>query len=196
MNSTRGVSKYWLIVGLIAVCLLGAFGCGPGLMMPAQRLTTPSPQYATVTFVRATTFGFAVEFNLWDGENFIGVIDAKQYVQVQLPPGEHLFMARGENWSFVNANLEAGKKYVVLANVVPGVRKARVVLAPVTKTQAKWGQGEIDQWFERCAPVTPDQNVAPEWVAKRLPHVREGIELSKHPDTKALVLNPTDDWQY
>jgi len=140
-----------LFILLLLVMILSS--CGSSLMMQTQRIQQPEDQYALVTFIRPSVFGGAIQFGLWDSENLIGILSAKSYVQYLVEPGEHIFLGRAENWSYVKANLEAGKKYYILGKVFPGVWKARVALEPITKNSDVTDQ-QLKEWLDKLSPTT------------------------------------------
>ena len=143
--------------------------------MPAQKVQQTPQDKALVTFIRATNFGGAIDFGLWDGENVVGVIDPKTYIQYETTPGEHIFMAHAENWSVVKATLEAGKHYYVLANVSMGVWKARVILRPIKTNDHEYSQKNMDEWNTNLKPTTPDPMKIEEYRTPRLEDVRAAL---------------------
>jgi len=97
----------------------------------AQEQDSISNLKATVYFSRANSLGFLINFTFFDKEKAIGRFDGVKYLKYECEPGEHLFWARSENKSFVEANLIAGQTYLI--DVVPqmGGIKAAVKLVPV-----------------------------------------------------------------
>ena len=71
-------------------------------------------------------------------------------------PGEHYFLARAENWSCVKANLAAGKQYVIKANPMMGVWKARVAFDPVTKADYEKQAKDVQKWLAKMQPMAPN----------------------------------------
>jgi hypothetical protein len=182
------VHKLLLLIILAPVCI----ACGSSIMVPTQTIKDAAPDHALVTFIRATSFGGAIDFGIWDSDQLVGVLDPKTYIQYKAAPGEHVFLARAENWSYVKANLEAGKKYYILANVSMGVWKARVVLVPITKDQDKYGQSNIDDWMTRLAPRMPDPAQADAYRNPRIAQVQEAAAKVDDGTTKFSTLQTTD----
>ena len=122
---------------LIGICLMLVFlaGCKSSIMTMVQPVNVSSidGNTALVTFVRPSSYAPAIQFGVWDSETFVGIVSGKSYVQYRATPGEHLFLARAENWSCVEADLEVGKSYFIITAVRMGVLKARVSLEPVNK---------------------------------------------------------------
>ena len=98
----------------------------------AQPETTPKEK-ATVYFVRSNMWGALYNFTFFDGDKLIGKLPGKAYLTYECEPGKHLFWARSENRSFVEAELEAGKTYLIDAISKLGVFISRVRLVPVYK---------------------------------------------------------------
>lgn len=88
---------------------------------------------ATVYFTRISGFGFAVSFEFFHNDKYIGVFKGKNYMEYQCPPGTHLFWASSENKEFITAELKPGGKYIVIVDVIMGGWKARVGLNPINE---------------------------------------------------------------
>jgi hypothetical protein len=134
-------------IAVLLLASLATLSCGGSMMLPTQRLSDVPSDKAVVTFIRATAFGGAIDFGIWDGERVVGVLDPRAYIQYTCDPGEHVFLGRAENWSAVKATLEAGRKYYILANVSMGVWKARIVFEPITKTSTDRTDDDIAMWL-------------------------------------------------
>ena len=184
----KRIKIYGLVLGLFT--LLGV-GCGTPIMRDTTTIHQPSPEYALVVFVRPTAFGGGIKFGLWDGDQLIGILNAKRIVQYKATPGEHLFLARAENWSYLKANLEAGKRYIVVGKVYPGVWKARVGLSPVTKS-SDTDQATIDGWLASGTPseVIPEQYES--YQTPRQPQVNEAIAEFEAGEVEFEVLEADD----
>jgi hypothetical protein len=81
--------------------------------------------------------GTAINFKYFDGKEYIGKFKGKGYLIHECEPGKHLFWAASENEDFIEANLEAGKVYVILAEPKMGVVKAGVKLSILNFSDAK-----------------------------------------------------------
>ncbi|MBI5268895.1 MAG: hypothetical protein HY856_04375 [Burkholderiales bacterium] len=120
-------------LGFAAVALLILSGCASVTMHAAPPLK-PTDGTAVVSFVRpAILVGDGVSFDVWHGSEYLGSLNAGSRIQIQLPPGRHLFLANAENWSYATADLRAGKEYFVKANTFPGVIHGRVALGVVKR---------------------------------------------------------------
>lgn len=97
----------------------------------AQGFQPPSDGKAVVYFVRVTNYGKPTAFEFFHQDKYIGVFKGGQYMRYECDPGEQLFWASSENKEFITANLEAGKQYIIMVNVIMGMMKAHVGLAPL-----------------------------------------------------------------
>jgi hypothetical protein len=178
-------------LALLAGVLLLMSGCASSVMTRTEPLTLEQPNRAMVTFVRPSLFGGAIQFGIWDGADFVGVLSAKSYVQYLVEPGEHLFLARAENWSYVKADLEAGKQYYIVGKVFPGIWKARVALDPVVKGDGTT-QADIDKWLAELTPTKVIPEKFDGYVAPRLEQVKEAAAEVDNGDVKFEVLSRED----
>jgi hypothetical protein len=120
--------KRVILVALVGV-LLGLGGCASVPMQTTTLMTAPDQQMALVNFVRPRVFfGDGMSTDVWDGQNYIGALEAGHLIQYQAKPGKHLFMGSAENWSYVSADLQPGRQYIIKANIFPGVMTGRVAL--------------------------------------------------------------------
>jgi len=103
-----------------------------GLPVFAQpSIPSPSDGKAIVYFVRTSSMGMAINFSYFDSLTLIGRFAGPAYIRYECEPGHHLFWARSENRDFVEAELESGKIYFILADVALGGIKAQVDLVAV-----------------------------------------------------------------
>lgn len=96
-----------------------------------------SKDKSIVYFTRASGLGALINFTYFDGEKAIGKFNGSKYMRYECNSGQHLFWARSENKSFIEADLKAGEIYVI--DVIPtmGGLKAQVILLPVDKADYK-----------------------------------------------------------
>ncbi len=102
-----------------------------------------------------------------------------------------MFLARAENWSYVKADLEAGKQYFILGKVFPGIWKARVALDPVTKGDATT-QAQIDKWLSEMKPTAVISEKLDDYTRPRISHVRAAVSDFKSGNVKYEVLEADD----
>ncbi len=191
MTVKQRTTAILLVAGLLSIT---SVACGPGLMIPGQKVQSAPADKALITFVRATRYGKKSEFVVWDSDRFMGLLEGGQYFQQVVDPGEHMFIVHAQNWAYIKANLEAGKKYYVLLNVSMGFTHAVAVPVPLTKGQAEYGQAQIDEWMAKLTPITPNEAVAAQFEARRKPQITQAVENGKKPGAKFQYLNAEDFW--
>ena len=98
----------------------------------AQGFQPPAEGKAVVYFTRVTSYGFAVNFEYFHNDQYIGVFKRSNYMRFELDPGEQLLWASSENRVFIEADLEEGGTYIIMVDVIMGAWKARVGLRPIT----------------------------------------------------------------
>ncbi|MFQ5586377.1 MAG: hypothetical protein ACE5GF_06110, partial [Thermodesulfobacteriota bacterium] len=150
-------SWYLLVLVLFVTSCAGS----SKFMRPTQSLLSPSEDKALVRIMRPSGLGFAVNFNILDGEKVIGNSVAKSQFDYLTEPGRHLFIAIAENNAFVEADLEGGKTYYLITQVKMGAWKARVGLIPVTKGSEFWNK--VKEYENVLKRLEPDTVVLKNW---------------------------------
>ncbi len=140
----------------------------------AEAAPDDSGDKSVVYFVRAKGLGALINFTYFDGEKAIGRFNAPKYLRYECEPGKHLFWARSENKSFVEADLEAGKMYLI--EVVPkmGGLKASVELVPVDVKAYK--MNKIQKLLTKREPEVFDAAELEELQEKMSEIVVKGME--------------------
>jgi hypothetical protein len=164
--------KYYLVryIIILTMCMGSFLGCGSVAMQKASFVNTTA-ENTLITFVRPSVFmGDGVRVDIWDGEHFVGTLGAGTLVQYETQAGEHLFLANAENWSYVSANVLAGKKYTVKANIFPGVWYARVALTPVPTSDSR-----IEGWLSKLTPMAANSADAQSVEVKKQEAIRAAI---------------------
>jgi hypothetical protein len=160
--------RRFLAVGLLLV--LG--GCAAVPTKPAKHQEAPATGKALVTFVRQSIWmGDGIHAYLWDGERFIGRLSAGTMVQVEVEPGEHVFMSNAENWSYATGSLEAGKTYVIKANAFPGALTMRMALASIPASDAR-----RETWDRKMAPKLVPEEARASYETKNAARAREALQ--------------------
>lgn len=121
----------------------------------SQGLTIPSEGKSLVYFVRYNPTGALINFKFFDGENYLGKFNGTKYFVYECDPGKHVFWAASENRSFVEADLENGKIYVIEVRPMPGAIKAGVKLIPIAPDNAK-GMKNINKLIAKKDPFDLD----------------------------------------
>lgn len=107
------------IVGFL-VFVLGLTGCaGLGNMKEVPFQNEVKPGMATVNIVRRAVFmGDGAKVEVWDGEKFIGTLNAGKLLQYDAEPGVHTFMVYMQgSWGVAKGELKAGKSYYLKFNM-------------------------------------------------------------------------------
>lgn len=146
--------RLWFLLLCITVFSVSCAGSSH-YMKPSQGLLTPTNDKALVRFMRPSGFGFAINFNIWDGEKVIGNSVAKSQFDYLANPGKHLFVALAENKVFLEADLESGKTYYIITRVYMGAWRARVAFLAVNKGSEFWDKvKEYENELNKLEPAT------------------------------------------
>ena len=172
----KGVVMRKKLKTLLLVAPIFIIGCaGSSKYMvkatPAQEL---SASKALVYFMRPSGFGFAINFQIWEGYKLIGLSQAKSYFAYQCEPGKHLFIGRAENKRALEADLEAGKSYYIITQVKMGGWKARMAFIPVNRDSEYWDKVEL--YKKKLNFIVPNEEEIGKWTAKREAEIREEID--------------------
>lgn len=96
-------------------------------------LKAPAEGKSMLYIARRSGTGPLIKFGIYDGDKPLGKLGVNRYFAYECEPGTHVFAARSENTSYVEANLAAGRIYVLDAEVKMGIAYARVALRPLEK---------------------------------------------------------------
>lgn len=107
-------------------------------LLSEEILAKPSEGKSMVYIARRETAAILVKFNIYDGDLLLGGLAFNKYFAYECDPGEHVFIAKGENTFYVDATLEAGKTYVIDLRMRMGILTARVALVPLDKSNKKF----------------------------------------------------------
>jgi hypothetical protein len=172
---------------LLAAVLTVLSGCASSMMIRSETVLVPGPNYAVVNFLRPSSLGGAIKFGIWDKENAVGILTPKNYIQYKASPGEHIFMARAENWSVIKATVDAGKTYYILAAPRMGVWKARVGMEVLRPDDPK-----ISKWMNSLEPITFDPAKRDAYVSERQDDVRRAVQNVLDGKAEYDVMKATD----
>ena len=103
-----------------------------------QDLKQPREGKSVVYFTRTSGFGMLINFKYFDGENYLGKFNYGKYLAYECEPGKHLFWVKAENFDFVEAELEAGKIYIIDAEPQMGAIKSGVKFVPFDNNPASY----------------------------------------------------------
>lgn len=158
-------------------------------------LVKPGEGKCMVYIARRETAAMLVKFSIYDGDLFLGKLAHKKYIAYECDPGEHVFIAKGENTAYVDATLEEGKTYVIDLKVKMGIVSARVGLDPLDKSHKKYEKekkkflefvekkkGELlieDNEQEADAGTDDEETISEGAVSKQMVKFREMKENGK-----------------
>ena len=99
----------------------------------SQELETPKEGKVLVYFTRYDAAGFLINFKYFDGEKYLGKFNYGKYLVYECEPGKHVFWSKSENFDYVEAELEAGRIYIIDSRPQMGAFKAGVKLVVFSK---------------------------------------------------------------
>lgn len=138
----------------------------------------PAPGMASVVFMRPSGLGGAITFMIIDQNgHFVGDSTAGGHFSAELPPGEYLFIAEGENTAVMHANLGPDRLYYV--EVVPkmGIFSARVGLEPIKPGGEGWSTvGQTLRETTRFIPLAKEGQASLDAVS---PFIAERVTNAK-----------------
>jgi hypothetical protein len=172
---------------LLVVVLAILSGCASSLMIRTETVLAPGRDYAVVNFLRPSSFGGGIKFGIWDRDNVVGILTPKNYIQYKASPGEHIFMARAENWSVMKATVAAGKTYYILVAPRMGVWKARVGMEVIRPDDAR-----LSKWMDSMEPITFDPAKRDAYVSERVDDVRKAVQNVQAGKAEFDVMKATD----
>jgi hypothetical protein len=173
---------------MILTVVLMFMGCAgtSGYMVKTTPVAGPSPDKALVYFMRPSSMGFAVNFQIWDGDHFVGLSQAQSYFVYECNPGTHLFIGIAENKVALEADVAAGKSYYVGTNVRVGWAKARMQLTPVTRGSELWDKVEAYKQSLNCISAKEEERA--KWEAAKKQVALALIDYFTTGEGKAQVL--------
>jgi hypothetical protein len=122
------MNKTLLVILILVLC---------GGMVVAQGFKPPQEGKAIVYFVRVSSYGFAVSFEFFHQDRYIGAFKGENYMRYECDPGEQLLWASSENKEFLTSELKPGGSYIVVVDVIMGFWKAHVGLTPISVNDAE-----------------------------------------------------------
>jgi hypothetical protein len=168
-------------ISTIAIAGAMAFGAGCSVhsdymheQIPPQALVA-APDKATVVFIRPSGYGGRMKTVIMDGHGqFLGEDWGETYFSVQMPPGDHVFLAWAENTSAVHAQLAPGKTYYVEVAPKMGAFSARIQLVALTPHSENWGK--LKEWMTDSKQILPDTSAGQAYLQGRQEDVQERLK--------------------
>jgi hypothetical protein len=182
------MARQWL-TGVVLILSLGMAGCAGSskYMVKAEPPTAGPPSDKSMVYVmRPSGFGFAINFQIWDRERFIGLSQAKSYFAYLCAPGKHLFIGIAENKVAVEAELAPGMSYYILTEPRMGGWKARLAMEPVSRGSASWDK--IEAMKPELEFVVPVKEEVQAWDAAKTAEVRALVDFFERDPDRAKYL--------
>lgn len=101
------------------------------IMIDSPQEPTPDASHAVVRFYRSGRLIPSVAFDIWNQDGYIGSTKGETYFSAKLKPGHHVFVAKSERYSVLDAELVANKEYAVELDVGIGWQQAHIKLLPI-----------------------------------------------------------------
>lgn len=117
-GNQEGIVRKFVLIILAGILLAG---CSTARQATTETLiiTAPEQNKALVSFVIGR---FKHPISIWDRDEMVGLLMPRSILQFEVEPGEHLFLGNyGNRVIPLEADLAAGKHYIVRARVFPGV---------------------------------------------------------------------------
>lgn len=151
------------------------------LVASSQSFTAPSEGKSVVYFIRVSGLGSLADFFYFDSAKYIGKFNGTKYMRYECEPGRHLFWAKAENRDYVEADLEAGKIYLLEPLPQMGAMKVGVSLLRIDMKDEKMKK-KVMKVLAKPEVKYTDQELA-ERAAKLTDTITKGLE--RYRDEKA-----------
>lgn len=169
------MKKLFNFIGLAMIIFISGCAGSSNYMAPATPISGPEQDKAVVYFMRPSGMGFAINFQIWDRDQFIGLSQAKSYFAYQCDPGKHLFIGIAENKRGVLAELEAGKSYYMITQVRMGGWRARLAMIPVTRDSKFWDQ--VETYKSKLKFIQAKPEMIAQWNTTKKAKIQEIINI-------------------
>ena len=188
------MKRHLKIIPLIAFILVSGCAGSSKYMMKATPTPGPPAEKALVYFLRPSGMGFAINFQIWDSDHFVGLSQAKSYFAYECDPGKHLFLGFAENRVAIEADLEAGRSYYIGTNVRMGAWKARMDFTPVIRGSQLWDQ--VEEYKKSLNFISAKEEERAKWEAAKKQEIQKFIDYFSAGEGKGQVLklNKEDGW--
>jgi hypothetical protein len=184
--------RWFKSIPLILFVLITGCAGSSQYMVKATPIAGPPSEKVLVYFMRPSGMGFAINFQIWDSNHFVGLSQAKSYFAYECNPGKHLFMGFAENKVAIEADLEAGKSYYIGTNVRMGAWKARMDFTPVTRGSELWNR--VEEYKKSLNPIATIEEERAKWEAAKKQEAQKIVDYFSVGDgrTQVLRLNKGD----
>jgi hypothetical protein len=156
---------------------------------PVDVKLRPSQGKALIFFLRPQSFGEMEKIKLYADGKFVGLMVGHTFIAYECDPGKHEFITESENAGFLEAEVVAGKIYVVQVCIHMGAWKARThfeVARPDTDAMHECSKGA-----DKCRAIeTTDEGRA--WEAKKEASIQETIKRYREKGEEFEYLKPEE----
>lgn len=174
---------------LLLVLLSLTTGC-TSLSLEAEGPVPPGPPEGTARVYFVLSQGFpAAQAYIIENETLLGFLENEEYVVVDVPAGEHLFMLVSEQTEGVQGTFEAGKTYHMKLFVTPGFMRTRVYWTPLTNSGEDL-QARAEDVAECDDRVMVNPAAAPKWEARYAERNRERVQDFRSGEDEAKTIGP------
>ena len=154
----------WLLVALLWTGFVYPSASAPTVPEGPASFVAPKDK-ALVVFVRPERIGKAVYFYVLDeNKKLMTLLKGNEHVAITAPPGKHTFYVVSENAGAVQAELGAGRTYIIHTQPKMGLGKARVTVEPVLRNSPSFA--ESASWVRKTKAGDPDFDKGNKWVRK------------------------------
>ena len=180
------MKRWFKSIPLILFVLINGCAGSSQYMVKTTPTAGPPSEKALVYFMRPSGMGFAINFQIWDSDRFVGLSQAKSYFAYECNPGKHLFMGFAENKIAIEADLEAGKSYYIGTNVRMGVMKARMDFTPVTRGSELWDK--VEEYKKSLDFIAAKEEERVRWEAAKKQEAQKLVDYFSVGEGRAQVL--------
>jgi hypothetical protein len=180
------MKRYIKVVPLLLFVLMSGCAGSSQYMVKATPPTGSSPEKALVYFMRPSGMGFAINFQIWDSDHFVGLSQAKSYFAYECDPGKHLFIGIAENRVAIEADLVAGRSYYIGTNVRVGAWKARMDFTPVTQGSELWVK--VEEFKESLNFIAAREEERSKWETAKKKEAQKITDYFSTGEGRAQVL--------
>ena len=170
---------------ILFVLIIGCAGSSQYMVKATPTVGLP-PGKAMVYFMRPSSMGFAINFQIWDSNHFVGLSQAKSFFAYECDPGKHLFLGFAENRVAIEADLEAGKSYYIGTNVRMGAWKARMEFTPVTRGSELWDK--VEEYKKSLNSIASKEEERARWENAKKQEAQRFFDYFSAGEGKAQVL--------
>jgi hypothetical protein len=156
---------------------------------PLDPSLRPAQGKALIYFMRPQSFGGAVKVKLYADGKFLGFIMSDTFIAYECEPGKHEFIGEAENAGFLEAEVVAGKIYVVQVCIHTGAWKARTHFEVARPDTDAMHECSKDKDRLRAIETTEEGRA---WEAKRQETIQSTIKLYRDKGKEFEYLKPEE----